>query len=41
MKMRDERMQFAIVMLEQNSVRVRAVGEMAEIAGEVRWELRV
>jgi len=40
-KMRDERTQFAIGMLEQNSVRVRAVGEMAEIAGEVRRELRV
>jgi hypothetical protein len=37
----DERTRFAIGMLEQNSVRVRTVGEMAEIAGEVRRELRV
>jgi chorismate mutase len=36
-----ERTRFAIGMLEQNSVRVRAVREMAEIAGEVRRELRV
>ena len=35
-----ERTRFAIGMLEQNSVRVRAVGEMAGIAGEVRRELR-
>jgi hypothetical protein len=33
-------MQFAIGMLEQNSVRVRTVAEIAEIAGEVRRELR-
>ncbi len=37
----DEKTRFAIGMLEQNSVRVRTVGEMAEIAGEVRRELRV
>jgi chorismate mutase len=37
----DERTRFAVGMLEQNSVRVRAVGEMAVIAGEVRRELRV
>lgn len=41
MTMRDERAQFAIGMLEQNSVRVRAAEEMAEIAGEVRRDLRV
>jgi hypothetical protein len=40
MALQDEKMRFAIGMLEQNSVRVRAVGEMAEIAGEVRRELR-
>lgn len=38
--LQDERTRFAIAMLEQNSVRVRRVGEMAEIAGEVRLELR-
>ncbi len=38
--LQDEKTRFAIGMLEQNSVRVRAVGEMAEIAGEVRRELR-
>lgn len=36
----EERTRFAIGMLEQSSVRVRTVGEMAEIAGEVRRELR-
>ncbi len=36
----EERTQFAIGMLEQNSVRVKTVGEMAEIATEVRRELR-
>jgi hypothetical protein len=36
---RDERTRFAIAMLEQNSVRVRTVTEMAAIAGEVRREL--
>jgi hypothetical protein len=36
----DEKTRFAIGMLEQSSVRVRTVGEMAEIAGEVRRELR-
>ena len=41
MALREERTRFAIGMLEQNSVRVRVVGEMAEIAGEVRLELRV
>jgi|SRR5580658_135976 hypothetical protein len=38
--LQDERTRFAIGMLEQNSVRVRATGEMAEIAGAVRLELR-
>ncbi len=38
--LQDEKTRFAIGMLEQNSVRVRAVVEMAEIAGEVRRELR-
>ncbi len=41
MALQEERTRFAIGMLEQNSVRVRVVGEMAEIAGEVRRELRV
>jgi hypothetical protein len=41
MAVQDERTRFAIGMLEQNSVRVRTVGEMAEVAGEVRLELRV
>jgi hypothetical protein len=36
----EERRRFAIGMLERNSVRVRPVGEMAEIAGEARGELR-
>ena len=36
----DERIRFAIGMLEQNSVRVRTMGEVTEIAGEVRRELR-
>jgi hypothetical protein len=40
MALQEEKQRFAIGMLEQNSVRVRAVGEMAEIAGEVRRELR-
>jgi chorismate mutase len=40
MALQEERTRFAIGILEQNSVRVRAVGEMAEIAGEVRRELR-
>jgi hypothetical protein len=38
--MQEERAQFAIGMLEQNAVRVRALSEMAEIADEVRRELR-
>ena len=38
--LQDEKTRFAIGMLEQNSVRVRAVAEIAEIAGEVRRELR-
>ncbi len=38
---RDERTRFAIGMLEENSVRVRMVEDMALIAGEVRRELRV
>jgi hypothetical protein len=37
MGLQKEKTRFAIGMLEQNSVRV---GEMAEIAGEVRRELR-
>ncbi len=40
MALQEEKTRFAIGMLEQNSVRVRAVGEMAEIAGDVRRELR-
>lgn len=40
MALQEEKTRFAIGMLEQNSVRVRTVGEMAEIAGEVRRELR-
>ena len=40
MALLEERTRFAVGMLEQNSVRVRTVGEMAEIAGEVRRELR-
>ncbi len=38
--MQQERTRFAIATLEQNSVRVRTVEEMAEVAGEVRRELR-
>jgi chorismate mutase len=40
-EMRDERARIAIGMMEQNSVRVRVVGEIGEIADEVRRELRV
>ena len=40
MALQDEKTRFAIGMLEQDSVRVRTVAEMAEIAGEVRRELR-
>ncbi len=40
MALREEKTRFAIGMLEQNAVRVRTVTEMAEIAGEVRRELR-
>jgi chorismate mutase len=40
MALQEEKTRFAIGILEQNSVRVRAVGEVAEIAGEVRGELR-
>jgi hypothetical protein len=40
MALREEKTRFAIGMLEANSVRVRTVGEMAEIAGEVRREMR-
>jgi chorismate mutase len=36
----EERTGFAIGMLQQNSVRVRTVEEMSEIAGEVRRDLR-
>jgi chorismate mutase len=39
MASREEKTRFAIGMLEQSSVRVRAVKEMAEIAGEVRRDL--
>jgi hypothetical protein len=39
--LRDERMRFAIGVMEENSVQVRAVDEMAAMAGEVRRELRV
>ena len=39
--LQDGKTRFAIGMLEESSVRVRAVAEMAEIAGEVRRELRV
>jgi len=38
--LQEERTEFAIGMLEQNSVRVREVGEMGEIAEDVRRELR-
>jgi chorismate mutase len=38
-EMWDSRTLFAVEMLQQNSVRVRKVGEMAELAGEVRREL--
>jgi hypothetical protein len=38
--LRDERMRFAIGVMEENSVQVRAVDEMAAMAGEVRRELR-
>jgi chorismate mutase len=38
--LQDEKTRFAIAELGQSSVRVRAVGDMAEIAGEVRRELR-
>jgi hypothetical protein len=37
----DERTRFAVGMLQENLVRVRMVEDMAEIAGEVRQELRV
>jgi hypothetical protein len=40
MALQDEKTRFAIGMLEANSVRVRTVGEMAEIADEVRREMR-
>jgi chorismate mutase len=38
--MQEEKTRFAVGVLEHSSVRVRAVGEVAEIAGEVRRELR-
>jgi chorismate mutase len=38
--MQDERMRFAIGMLEENAVLVRGVREMTAIAGEVRRELQ-
>jgi hypothetical protein len=37
----DEKTRFALAMLEQNSVRVKSVGQMVEVADEVRRELRV
>jgi hypothetical protein len=37
----EDRTRFAIGMLEENSVRVRTIEEMAEIAAEVRQDLRV
>lgn len=37
----EERAQFAIAMLEHNSIRVRGVAEVGEIASEVRREMRV
>ena len=40
MELQEEKTRFAIGMLEQSAVRVRVVGEMAEVAGEVRRELR-
>jgi len=40
MALQEEKTRFAIRMLEQTSVRVRTVEEIAEIAGEVRRELR-
>lgn len=39
MALQEEKTRFAVGMLEQNSVRVRTTGEMAEMAGEVRREL--
>jgi Protein of unknown function (DUF3037) len=38
--LQEQKNEFAIEMLEQNSVRVRAVGEMEAVAEEVRRELR-
>ncbi|HYU46358.1 MAG TPA: DUF3037 domain-containing protein [Terriglobales bacterium] len=38
--LREEKIGFAIGMMEQNAVRVRAVGEMTAVAEEVRRELR-
>jgi hypothetical protein len=38
--LREEKIGFAMGMLEQNAVRVRAVGEMGAVAEEVRRELR-
>jgi hypothetical protein len=38
--LQDGRQRFAIAMLAENSARVRRVGEIAEIATEVRRELR-
>ena len=40
MALQEEKTRFAIGVLEQNSVLVRTVGEMAEVAGEVRRTLR-
>lgn len=40
MALQDERARFAIGMLQENLVQVRVVGEMTEIASEVRRELR-
>jgi len=41
MSVREEKTRFAVSKLEENSVRVRTVAEMAPIAAEVRMELRV
>jgi hypothetical protein len=40
MALEEEKTRFAVGILEQNSVRVRTVGEMAEVAGAARRELR-
>ncbi len=40
LELQEEKMRFAIGMLEQSSVRIRPAGEMPEIASEARRELR-